>query len=594
MPKDTGTIEVDELLNLELMRNLQDGFAEITGMTVLLCRRDGKVLTQPSLGNKFVRTICKSSEGRRSLIRSALEAARCVQKNGETLTAITFAGMPLFASPLVVEGERLATIVVVSNPRYCFGGVPVAKVVEMTGLDRETVIDALSGTPPIAKRQLDAAIVLLHSLATTLADLSTKEYRLRNRVSEVSTLQSVTSMFAGRANLKEILNITARQVCEFAEAKACSIRIYNHKTRELRVSAAFGLSRDYVKKGPLKLKNSPIDQEALEGKGVYVEDMQSDPRVIYKEEAKREGLVSGLAIGMIYRGRPVGVIHLYTGVRRKFDESDIESLKAIGSQAASAIINARLFREALEGERMQRQLKLASEVQRRMVPQTPPKMPRLEIGTGYEPSYLVGGDFYDFLELPGKKLAVVIADVAGKGIPASLQMASLRATIRAYIGRFSSLTELVSITDRAFNRGSLVGEFATLLIGIIDPWEKTYSYVSAGHNPAMLVRNNQIKLLEGDGPAIAIFENPEFRERKIKIKPGDRIVFYTDGLIDAMNFDHQTFGMDRLQESTLKHSHLEPQLSADNILWDIKRFAGLYNQTDDMSLVIVAFNPVIS
>ncbi len=591
MSEDKEQIKVDELLNLKVLQSLQDGFAELTGMTVLICRRDGKVLTHPSLGNKLARVICKTQEGKKNLIEAALSAARVAQDNNKTVTNISFAGMPLIASPIIVEGQRLATIVVASNPRYCFYDTSEETVAKITGLSRDVVKDALRKTPNIAPRQMDASISLLHSIATTLAESSTREYQLRQRISELTIMHSIASLFAGRADLKEILRITANQVLKLTKARACSIRVYNAKTKELRITAVANLSDDYLRKGPLKLKDSPIDREALSGRPVYIRNMQTDPRVVYKEQAAREGLVSGLAVGMIYRGRAVGVIHLYTARERTFAKSEIETIKAIASQAASAVINARLFREALEAERMQRQLKMAAEVQRRMVPKDPPTLADIEIGSIYEPTYLVGGDFYDFIELSDNRLAVAIADVAGKGVPASLQMASLRSTLRAYADRAETLNELLVQTDVAFRRDCMLGEFATLMFGVINPSEKMFTYINAGHNPAMFIREGKIEHLKVTGPALAVFENPKFDEDRVELKPGDKIVLYTDGMIDAMNFEQETFGLERFEESVSRHINLPPQQAVKNILWDLRRFTGLATQSDDLTLVILAYNP---
>ncbi len=590
MEKKVEKIKVDELLNLEVLQELQDGFATITGTTVLFCRRDGKVLTQPSFGNELVEMICSKTTGKKNLIKASLRAAREAQSSDETLTTVTFAGMPIFASPIIIEGQRLATLIVIANPRYCFSELPRSQITKLTSLTEEELRKALTKTPLVTAEQIRASIVLMHSLATTLAESSSREYHLRNRIRQLAFMHSIASMFAGRANLKEILNITAKRVVRFVGAKACSIRIYNPRTKELQIRAVYNLSTDYLLKGPLKLEESPIDQDALSGKPVYIRNMQSDPRVIYKKESAKEGLVSGLAIGMIYRGKAVGVIHIYTDEETEFDESEVESLKSIASQAASAVINARLFREALEAERMQRQLKTAAEVQRRMIPSTLPVIEGIEIGCIYEPTYLVGGDFYDFIELPENKLLTVIADVAGKGIPASLQMASLRSAIRVYTENWdNNLEELMKQIDQAFRRDSLVGEFATVFTGIIDPIKGELTYVNAGHNPGLLLRNGKMKKLDVTGPALALFENPEFKVKQVKLKTNDKIILYTDGAIEAMNFDQKCFGEKRFKESIKSNLTLPPQQLAESILWSIRRFTGLATQSDDISLIILEY-----
>jgi len=585
-------IRVDELLDLEDLQSLQDGFAAITGLSVVLCRVDGKILTRLSLGNKLCRLYHDDSSKKTKCQEHITKAAEKIAQLDHIQTVECFAGMTVFAAPIVVEGHRLATIVVCNNPCLCFQGQPVDKIAGQTGLTNQEVEQCLADTPLLRSEQLEASIMLLHSLATTLAKLSLREYQLRQRLNELTILHNLTSLLAGRADLDQILKITAEQVVRVVEGKGCSIRIYNADTKELQIKAVANLSAEYLRKGSLKLERSPIDQQALAGEPVYIKNMLTDPRVIYKREAQQEGIISGLAVGMIYRGQAVGVIHIYRSDPRPYDKFEVECLKAIASQAASSIINARLYQESLEAERMQRQLKLAAEVQRRMLPKKAPNIPNVEIGSIYEPSYLVGGDYYDFLELPDRRSAVVIADVAGKGVPASLQMASLKSMLRVFADQCSDLTTLVKMTNQVFRRDSLAGEFATLLIGMVDPDAGTFSYVNAGHYPAILVRDNKIEQLNVSGPALAIFDRPDFVAYTLPLQPGDKIVLYTDGFLDAMNFDQQCFGLERLIASVQKHANLPAQKMADNIVWDVRRFVGLTTQSDDMSLVAIHYKPV--
>jgi len=590
MPNRVARAKVDKLLDLEVLQQLQDGFAALTGMTVILCRRDGKILTRPSLGNPLCRLIHDRRGGTdRRCIDSALETARTIAGDDLSQTAPCWAGIDQYAAPIIVEGSSLASIVVCTNPQVCFDNLIPQKIADLAGLSLEEVEEALIRTVAMDKRQLKAAIKFLHSLATTLAQLSHREYQLKHRVSELSMLHTVASMLAGRGDLNQILQITAEQVVQVTGAGACSIRIYNAESHELQIKAVASLSDEYLRKGPVKLESSPIDLAALKGEPVYIASMTKDPRVLYTKEAEQEGLASGLAVGMIHRGEAVGVIHVYTRERYKFDKFEIEALKALASQAASAIINVRLHLEAHRDEQMDRQLKLAGEVQRRMLPSSLPKVSNLDIGAIYDPSHEVGGDFYDFIELTDGRIGLAIADVEGKGVPASLQMASLRSALRAYSSNSYNIVQIVTLTDEAFKRDTLVGEFATLFFTIIDPAAGTLEYLDAGHNPPILVRQGKPMPLQVTGPVLGIFEDPDYQARSLTLEDGDALVLYTDGVIDAMNFDQETFGMARFLTSVTKYAHMSAQQVADNILWDVRRFVGLATQSDDISLVVLKY-----
>ena len=410
---------------------------------------------------------------------------------------------------------------------------------------------------------------------------------LQQRVKELELLYQLSSLLAGRADLDQILEITAAQAIQVMHAKACSIRTYDPESRELQIRAIANLSKDYLNKGPVQLDNSPIDRAALDGQAVWIEDMSNDPRVLYPRQALQEGLVSGLAVGMLYRGQPVGVIHTYTAALHKFDDFEIQCLRALASQAAAAIVNATLHQEALEAERIGRQVRLAGEVQRRMLPQRPPQIPGVDIGYVYEPCFGVSGDFYDFIPLQDNNFGVAIADVAGKGIPASLQMAYLRASLRAFAANYYEIRQIIEQLNRTLCQDSLPSEFATLFYGVLDANNGKFTYVNAGHDPPLLIRGGQLSALTVGGMVVGVDPQGQYSQEVLEVLPGDLLILYTDGLVDAMDFDQCKFGLGRLKSSILKHQQGSAQQTAKNIIWDVRRFIGLAEQNDDMSLVVI-------
>src|SRR6185503_7660862 len=136
-------------------------------------------------------------------------------------------------------------------------------------------------------------------------------------------------------------------------------------------------------------------------------------------------------VGMRYKGKAIGVLRVYTAQEQAFSPLRIDLLKGVAAQAAAAIENARLLTESLEAYALEKQVRMAADVQHRMIPQKPPEVPGIDLASVYVPCFTLGGDFYDFIPLPDDNLGVAIADVSGKGVPASLIMASVRAFLRA-------------------------------------------------------------------------------------------------------------------------------------------------------------------
>jgi len=584
----TGTFKFDDLLDRQTLQQLQDGFAAVTGKTVMLLRPDGSLVTEPSYGGPVCELIGQSTVGARLGAEGAYKAAQSVERRRHDNQAVhvTHDGIEQFAAPITVNGQHLATLVM-GYPCYGNDDQHLQHLARQFEIPVKQLRQARLKKAAEPNMQTSAAVKFLESFANTLGKLSSQEKSRRQRIRELGILHQFASMLAGRSDLDQILHIIAEQVVSAMNVRACSIRIYNAETRELQVKAVARLSKTYLDKGPVKLDNSPIDMAALAGEVVYIEDMATDRRVLYPQQARKEGLVSGLAVGMLYRGAPVGVIHTYTARRHVFDQYEQQCLRAIASQAASAITNARLHEEAHEAERMQRQLQLAGEVQRRMLPDRPPRRPGLDIGYVYEPCFAVGGDFYDFIELSPTTLALTIADVAGKGVPASLQMACLRASLRAFAGQPGEIQQTISRLNRSFCRDTLISEFVTLFYGVLDVRNQTLTYVNAGHNPPLLIRQRQVIPLPASGMAVGVDPQADYRHRTLPIRPGDVMVLYTDGLIDAMTFDGRQFGRKRLTQSIFRYIDQDAQHLANNMLWDVRRFVGLATQNDDMSLVVV-------
>ncbi|GMV98467.1 MAG: hypothetical protein AMXMBFR83_28170 [Phycisphaerae bacterium] len=283
----------------------------------------------------------------------------------------------------------------------------------------------------------------------------------------------------------------------------------------------------------------------------------------------------------------MGVLRVYTGEIHVFSPFEEALLRAVAAQAAAAVINARLLAEAIEAERYARQIAYAGEVQRRMIPSAPPVLPNLEIGAVYRPTYRVGGDLYDFILLPKGNLGIVIADVSGKGVPASLLMASLRSALRVYAYFTYDIDRILSEVNRHVCRETTTGEFVTGFYGVVTPDGRRLTYCNAGHDPPLRLRNGRIDRLTRGGMALGVDCTAVFEREVLDLKPGDVLLFYTDGAVEALNFNDERFGRERLEESLIRHADQPAQHAAQNILWDIRRFRGLADRTDDVTLVVM-------
>ena len=255
-----------------------------------------------------------------------------------------------------------------------------------------------------------------------------------------------------------------------------------------------------------------------------------------------------------------------------------------------ARLTTAIGRESAQRERLNRELEIAREVQEYLFPQQLPTVPGLDYCGQCRPAREVGGDYYDFLELPEGKFGVAVGDVSGKGVGAALMMASLEASLRALASVVDDPAELMDRVNSLVCQASAANRYATLFYAQYDPATRRLSYVNAGHNPPIVLRNcagsYQVLRLETGGPVIGLLRH-RYQRGLFSHEVGDLVVLFTDGVSESMNARSEEWGEDRLIEY-VKTSHGLPASEAvRRILTAAAAFAAGAAQHDDMTLVVL-------
>jgi len=402
-------------------------------------------------------------------------------------------------------------------------------------------------------------------------------------------IYQLTTLVAGDFSLQEVLDKLAEAAVKITGVKACSIRLLDEETGDLKMRSTYGLSAAYRNKGVVT-KDDPVVKAAFAGQAVVLDDMRVDDRVKYKQATIQEGLVSQLTVAMQFRGKPIGVLRLYSPRPKHFDQEDIQLARAVASQCAVAITNAKLYAEAIEGARIAEQMRLAGLIQRKMIPAEAPQLPGLDIAATYVPCFDVGGDFYDFIALEDQRLVVSIADVIGKGMPAALMMSCFRSAVRAYVdtlGRDGTIDQVIHKLNQMACCQCSEGEFITMFYGVFDLNRNTFTYCNCGHEPTLLIRHGRMRDLTKGGLVLGVTPEAHYELETIDLEDGDYLLFYTDGLIDAANFEGQMWGRENLLQTARCFLGCSAEHMVKNILAYRRRFVGLAPQLDDTSLVVV-------
>jgi serine phosphatase RsbU (regulator of sigma subunit) len=289
-------------------------------------------------------------------------------------------------------------------------------------------------------------------------------------------------------------------------------------------------------------------------------------------------------------GRSIGALQLDTSDHRsRFQQDDLDVLAGVASQAAIAIDNAQLHEAALRQNQIERDLKLAHKVQQGLLPKQGPKIEGYHFFDFYEAANQVGGDFYDYIPLPGGRVGIVLADVSGKGISAALVMAKLSADVRYSLAAEPTVARAVQHINTGFVRSGWEDRFVTFVLTVLDPARHEVTLVNAGHMPPYL-RYGQGKVEPiGDdiaGLPLGVDESYQYESKSISLSPGEFLATFTDGFSEALNEKNELYGLERLRDR-IGGPVKDVAALGNLILDDVKSFVGGHPQSDDMCLVCI-------
>src|SRR5262245_29827670 len=290
-------------------------------------------------------------------------------------------------------------------------------------------------------------------------------------------------------------------------------------------------------------------------------------------------------------GKTFGVIQLDTQDRsKKFTQEDLTLLLGVCNVASISLENAKMHEGRLTQERVRQQMEVAHQVQLGFLPAKLPEVPGYEFAAHYEPALEVGGDYYDFIPLTDKKLAVTLGDVAGKGVPAALRMAKLSSDARFCLLTEPELAGAINVlNDQLCQQAGKLDGFVTLAAVLLDPTTHQATLVSAGHMAPLLYRRADDTVTDAmpqtvAGVPLGILDGTKFNAFSITLEPGDSLLLFTDGVTDAVNLSNARFGMAGMLNA-LRGSPFAPRSSCERLLKAVKQHSAGRDQHDDITLV---------
>ncbi len=445
--------------------------------------------------------------------------------------------------------------------------------------------------------------------------------RVARQAQTLTVLNEISREITSILDLDDLLERIGHLLKRVIDFQMFTILLWNERAErfEHRFSSRFGerIQREHN----VKLGEGIIGHAAQQRIPVLVPDTRKDPRYIVANSEMR----SELSVPLIYKGKVIGVIDLEHTRVNYYNEEHQTTLSTLAAQVAISIANARLYQRISEEEqRLERDLEMAREVQLRLLPSSAPQPRHAEIATAFLPARSIGGDIYDFIDYGSggnalyktsqrKRIAIVLGDVSGKAAPAALYAALVSGILRSLTVRHLPPADLLAELNNQLQERKLDSQYVTMLMALWNDEKRTLQIANAGSVQPLYVaapvidpliefkraalvapecepeQDFTISTVQTEGFPLGLFPDAQYEELTLATKPGDVVIFFSDGIVDAENAEGEMFGTERLaavlrENPSVRHS---AQATVDAILAAVAAFQAGTAYFDDETLVVL-------
>ena len=461
-----------------------------------------------------------------------------------------------------------------------------------------------------------------HMLGTAIARARLYEQAKVRRVQEQRALLTLSQDLLTSEALEPALQRLVRVGARLLEADACAFVEADETGGRAVLRAAYGwhLPPDAAWPIPLDPASPHLWYLPERTADLHLEALADLPPLL-----TRQGFQGHMGLAVELGAAPVGTLMVNTRGHRQFLDDEAQLFGILANLLVQTLERQRLHHEALAREKLEQELDLAREIQASFLPSCCPVVPGYQIEAYYQAARQVGGDFYDFIELPAahgqpiptpapeeyrgvgfrggmrmpapekrplstaQRLGVVIADVTDKGVPAALFMALSRTLLRATAIDGRQPAEVLQRANRLILADSRAGLFVTTFYAVLETQTGRVTYANGGHNYPLLYEtaSGEVRPLRAQGIVLGIIPQPQFEQRELTMRPGDVLLLYTDGVTEAMNSQRELFGDERLSAVLSAHHQHGPQAILDAVLAEVALFADGQSQADDITMVVI-------
>ncbi len=416
--------------------------------------------------------------------------------------------------------------------------------------------------------------------------LSGFEFRM-----EFELLRNLALLLAKAVDEDEVLSAILEGMQEAIPYDAAGIFIIGSDEEEDDTSETSILA--HVVKGYHIRRKSRLQQKVEDGilgwvvrndQAQNVDDVLKDPRYIVSRESTR----SELAVPITLKNKVIGCINVESDSVAAFSQGSQRLLEHLATLAAITLDQAEMHRELVHSRGIERELEIAREIQLKLLPDDPPETEIIDIAGLNVPSSGVGGDYYDYIPLTEIDLGIVIADVAGKGVPAGLVMAGFRAALRGRVDKIYSISNVMSEINQFLYESTGSERFVTAFYGVLDKSRNRLTYINAGHNPPMIIHaDGRTEWLETGGPLLGVLDKAEYLLGTAIVEPGATLVLYTDGIVEAGGERGEEFGENRIEDIVRTLAKRPAAEIARTLEREAVKFNRSRKNLDDRTVIVV-------
>ncbi len=467
------------------------------------------------------------------------------------------------------------------------GGVEMKSLISVPLIGKGQMIGVIEAINKQEGQFTEADVDVLIGLANQIAvamDNAHLYRQVRREAREKDLLFEIGKQLSSSLGVDEVLRMILDSLKEAVDFDAGGVFLIAPETGNLQTLSTTGYASEHGPDVQLKVGQGIVGSAAKSGEPIIVKDVTQDDRYVNSRDATR----SEIAVPITLDNRTIGVINLESDRLNAYGRHNLSLMSAFASQAAVSIERARLHEQLIAGQKLKEQLSIAREIQESFLPRVHPDIPGYDLYGRNIPSFEVGGDYYDFIKIVEGQYGIAIGDVSGKGIPASLIMASFRASLIAEIRNNYALRTICRKVNNLLCESVRPGSFVTAVYGVLDSKNHVFTFANCGHCLPILLRSDgNVEYLREGGPLFGVTPEAKYEERPVYINPGDIIYLYTDGISEVFDRDDEELGLDRLTDIVCENRERPSAEILDAVYLAARQFASPEHVFDDLTMIVV-------